>query len=173
MAKNINSNYILKIIISNVNEKRKLNLLKYNKALQNQMNISLINYKLLSRSYIIFEKNGRGKEYSFSNNMLRFEGGYLNKKRNGKGKEYDNFSNEELEFEGEYENGERHGQGKEYFNNGVIKFEGEYFRGKKWNGKGYNMNKELVYELNNGKGYVKEYNDFNNCMFYAGEYLYG
>ena len=65
MAKNINSNYILKIIISNVNEKRKLNLFKYNKALQKQIDIRLINYKLLSRSYIIFEKNGRGKEYSF------------------------------------------------------------------------------------------------------------
>ena len=139
-----------------------------------QINISLINYKILSGSYIIFEKNGTGKEYSFYENKLRFEGGYLNGKRNGKGKEYDYFcDNEYLVFEGDYVNGEKHGKGKEFFINGVIKFEGEYFRRKKWNGKGYNMNKELVYELNNGKGYVKEYNDFNNCIIYEGEYLNG
>ena len=41
---------------------------------------------------------------------------YLNGKRNGKGKEYNN--NGEVEFEGEYLNGERNGKGKEYNNNG-------------------------------------------------------
>ena len=35
-----------------------------------------------------------------------FEGEYLNGKRNGKGKEYDN--NGKLEYEGEYLNGERY-----------------------------------------------------------------
>ena len=171
MVENINSKYILNIIISYANEKTKLNLVKYNKVLQNQMNISLINYKILSGSYIIFGKNGTGKEYSFYENKLRFEGGYLNGKRNGKGKEYD-YDNKYIVFEGDYVNGEKHGKGKEYFKNGVIKFEGEYFRGKKWNGKGYNMNKELIYELNNGNGYVKEYNDYGK-LEYEGEYLNG
>jgi len=37
-------------------------------------------------------------------NMIRFEGEYLNGKKNGKGKEY---WNGELEFEGEYLNGKK------------------------------------------------------------------
>ena len=53
--------------------------------------------------------------------------------------------------------GFRNGKGKEYNYDGNLKFEGEYFYGKRWNGKGYNNNK-VVYELKNGKGYVKEYN---------------
>ena len=31
-----------------------------------------------------------------------------------------------LIFEGEYKNGEKNGKGKEYFNDGEIKFMGEY-----------------------------------------------
>jgi len=48
--------------------------------------------------------------------------------RNGKGKEY--YDNGMLKFEGEYTNGERDGKGKEYYNNGKLKFEGEYLNGK-------------------------------------------
>ena len=44
--------------------------------------------------------------------------------------------------------------------------------GKRWNGEGYNHNKELVYKLNNGKGVVKEYNDYGD-LEYKGEYLNG
>ena len=39
---------------------------------------------------------------------LRYEGEYLNGKRNGKGKEY---NHNELIFEGEYINGKRNGKG--------------------------------------------------------------
>ena len=46
---------------------------------------------------------------------------YLNGKRNGKGKEYDEFG--ELIFEGEYLNGQRNGKGKEYYKGELI-FEG-------------------------------------------------
>ena len=70
------------------------------------------------------------------NGKLIFEGEYLNGKRNGKGKEYND--NNELIFEGEYLNGKRNGKGKEYDYNGKLIFEGEYLNGKKWNGKGYN-----------------------------------
>ena len=41
-------------------------------------------------------------------------------------------------FEGEYIQGKRNGKGKEYYDNGKLKFEGEYLNGKNWNGKGYN-----------------------------------
>ena len=43
--------------------------------------------------------------------QLIFEGEYLNEKRNGKGKEYNDDG--ELTFEGEYINGKRNGKGKE------------------------------------------------------------
>ena len=46
---------------------------------------------------------------------------------------------------------------KKYNNKGKLIFEGEYFNGNKWNGKGYDENGKTVYELKNGKGYVKEY----------------
>ena len=41
-----------------------------------------------------------------------------------------------LEFEGEYLNGKRNGKGKGYNNYGELEFEGEYFNGEKFNGKG-------------------------------------
>ena len=44
------------------------------------------------------------------NGKLKFEGEYLNGKRNGKGKEY---NDGKLEFEGEYLNGERKRNAKE------------------------------------------------------------
>ena len=55
---------------------------------------------------------GKGKEY-YKNGKLKFEGEYLNGKRNGKGKEYD--SNGHLIFEGEYSYGTIYGEGKLYY----------------------------------------------------------
>ena len=46
MLQNIKSLYILKMIFSYINEKRKLNLIKYNKNLQNVNNISIIKFIL-------------------------------------------------------------------------------------------------------------------------------
>ena len=72
-----------------MDEKTKLDLLKYNKNHQRKINISLINYKLFKDCYIIYEEKGRGKEYNEFDELI-FEGEYLNGKRNGKGKEYYN-----------------------------------------------------------------------------------
>ena len=58
---------------------------------------------------------------------LKFEGDYLNGKRNGEGKEY--YDNGK--FEGEYLNGKRNGKGNEYDYFGNIIFEGEYLNGKR------------------------------------------
>ena len=44
--------------------------------------------------------------------------------------------------------------------------------GKKWNGKGYNTINEIIYELKNGKGYIKEY-DYWGKLKFEGEYLNG
>jgi len=40
--------------------------------------------------------------------------------------------------------------GKEYYNNGKIKYEGEYLFDKKWNGKLYDNKGNIIYELKNG-----------------------
>ena len=53
-----------------------------------------------------------------------------------------------------------------------LKFEGEYFIGKRWNGIGYNYYGNKEYEIKDGKGFVKEYNN-NGKLIYEGEYLYG
>ena len=51
-----------------------------------------------------------------------------------------------------------------------IIFEGEYLNGKIWNGKEYN-NKNIVYEIKNGKGYYKLY--CGTHLIVEGEYLNG
>ena len=198
--KNVKSTFIVKKVFSIANEKVKLELIKYNKRIQNILNIKLLNYKLFSGKYIIYSKKGVGKEYNAITDNLIYEGEYLNGKRNGKGKEY-NFGGKlifegeylngirngkgkeyefgELVFEGEYLNGERNGKGKEYGFYGELKFEGEYLNGrrngkgieynitreikfegkflngKKIEGKGYNKNGDIVYEIKDGKGYIK------------------
>ena len=133
---------------------------------------------------MVKEKN----EYELG--KLKFEGEYLNgKKWDGKGyddkeniiyelkngagymKEYDNDTGK-LIFEGEYLKGEKNGKGKEYENN-ELKFEGEYLNGKKWNGKGYDDNNNVIYELKNGAGYMKEYDEDTGTLIYEVEYLNG
>jgi len=136
----IKSTEILKRVFSFLYDKQRLNIISYNKYLQDKLEVHIGLYKKISGKYKIGEKNGIGKEYNMQGKM-RFEGKYLDGKRNGKGKEYDDLGN--LIFEGEYLDGKRKkGQVKEYFNNGILKFEGEYLDGK-INGKG----KEY---LNNG-----------------------
>ena len=62
-------------------------------------------------------------------NILKFEGEYLNGKRNGTGKEY--YFNGILQYEGEYLNDERNGKGKEYDRNENLIFEGKFENGKR------------------------------------------
>ena len=88
---NIKSIYFSRILFSHLDEKIKLKVIKYNKKLQNNLDIKLINYKLYSGKYIIYETKFKGKEYDgYNNNDLIFEGEYLNGEKNGKGKEYNN-----------------------------------------------------------------------------------
>ena len=103
----IKSNYFIQKIFSLFNnEKIKLKLVKYNKNLQNKLDIGLLNYKYLSGRYIIYETKNKGKEYDSINHDLLFDGEYLNGERNGKGKEYDIIGN--IIFEGDYINGKRY-----------------------------------------------------------------
>ena len=69
-------------------------------------------------------------------------------------------------------NGQKNGKVKEYNIRGKLLFEGGYRNGLKWSGKGYDGNNNIVYELNNGKGYVKEY-DYYSFLVSEGEYVNG
>ena len=78
-----------------------------------------LNKELISSGEYLNGKiwNGKGKEYN-KNSILIFEGEYLNGKRHGKGKEY---NEKRLLFDGEYLNGRRSGKGKEYYTLEEIK----------------------------------------------------
>ena len=98
-SKIIKSFYILKEIFSFLNIKRKLDIIIYNKNLQNKLGIDIEDYKNISGIYKIGEKNGKGSEYMLNTNILIYEGEYINGKRNGKGKEYnDNFLKEIVDY---------------------------------------------------------------------------
>ena len=89
---------------------------------------------------------------------LIFEGEVLNGLKNGRGRFYN--SDCKLIFEGEYLNDVKHGEFKEYYYDGNLAIEGEYFFGRKWNAKIYDINDNYIYELKNGKGFIKEF-DYN------------
>ena len=74
LLESIKSKYITQNIFSYFNEKIKLKAIKYNKKLQDIMDITLVNYKFFNGKYIIYEKNGKGKEYFISDDRLIFEG---------------------------------------------------------------------------------------------------
>ena len=193
MLKNAKSNFFIKFLFSFLNDKRKLEIIKYNKKAQNILDISLKNFKLFSGCYIVYEKKGNGKEYFIEDNEIKFEGKYLNKKRNGKGKEY---KDGHVIFEGEYLNGKRNGYGYEYDDSvgayrgidndtGKIIFSGEYKNNKKWRGIGYdvtslnetlyidpNFKQRKIYELSDGKGIFRKYSISSNLLI-EGEYING
>ena len=191
MLENIKSFYFYKIIFSFINEKKKLKIAKYNKKIQNKIDINLTNYKIFSDRYIVYEINGKGKEYNSYTHKLIFEGEFKNGERNGKGKEYDylgkvefegeylngekngkgkEYSLDDIIFEGEYLNGEKNGKGIKYISRDKIEFEGEYKDGKKWSGKEYDLKEPVFYELKDGKGFFKQY---YRDYFFEGEYYNG
>ena len=129
--RDINSSFVIKIIFSFLTKNQQLNMIIYNKELQNMLSFDIKDYKKISGRYKIDGKNGKGREYTINENILIYEGEYLNGKRNGKG--------------------------KEYYYDGKLKFEGEYLNGKRWNGKGYNKNGIIEFEIKNGNGKGKEY----------------
>ena len=76
-----------------------------------------------------------------------------------------------MDYEGEYLNGKKNGKGIKYYD-GKLHFQGDYLNDKELDGKGYDLNNNVVYELKQGKGYVKEYySDWK--LYFEGEYLNG
>ena len=165
--KYIKSLNIIKYILSFLYKNKKLDLIVYNKNLQNKLGIDIEYYKEISGRYKIIDTNGKGKEYELITNQLLFEGEYKNGKRNGKGIEL--YENGKIKFEGEYLNGKRYkGKGynienkleleiekdgtiKEYYSENKLKFEGKIFYGRKWNGKGFNYEGKKNIKLKMGK----------------------
>ena len=202
MVENIKSSYIAKFIFSYLDEKVKLKIIKYNKTLQNKLQINIVNYKTFSKKYIVQDGNGKIKIYDALYNQLLYKGGYVNGKKSGYGKEYNNsnklifigeyfkgkpyngkykeynkYDGNLLVYEGKISKGKKNGKGKEYYGNKKIKFEGEYLNGKKWKGKFYNYcsyYKYKVSELKEGKGLIEEWSgDRNDDDRFKGEYLNG
>ena len=126
--------------------------------------------------YSIKKFKGMKTKYSF-NNQLKFEGELLYFKQHGKCKEYEG---ENLSFDGEYFYGKKHGLGKEYnYNNGKIRFMGEYLFDRIWKGKQFKYDYdtkelkseyEILYGKENGKC-VKYYK--GGKIRFEGEYLNG
>ena len=92
----------------------------------------------------------------------------MNNKKNGKGKEYN--GNGELKFEGIYLYNFKL-RGKEYIEE-KLEYERDYMYNIKWNGRGYDENGDIIYEIINENGKVKEY-DYNDNLIFDGEYLNG
>ena len=184
----IKSFHNIKTIFSYITEKKKLNIIIYNKKFQSKFYVDINSYKKISGRYIISEKNGKGKKYNLENNKLIFEGRFLNWKKNGIGKEY--YEDGSLKFAGEYLNGlkmkgigfdnknniililDGNGMGKEYYDNGRIKFKGEYYNGKRWKGRVYDYTGNEESEIKWGKGKIKE-NDYYGKIKFEGEYFNG
>ena len=165
MLENIKSLFFTKIIFLNLDEKRKLQLIKYNKKLQKELNLNIINYRIISGKYITYETKEKIKVYNSFTEHLLVEGEYFK----GKGREY---YNGHLICEGEYLNGKRNGKCKTLFYNGRISSEGEFLNGKKWNVRVYDNKGNNISELKEGKGYVKEYKGYYSLVF-EGDYLNG
>ena len=99
MLENVRSVYILQWIFSLLKESSKLKIIAYNKKLQAKFLIDFLDYKKNADNYLIKEKDGTYKIKSFKNNLITYEGGYLNGKKHGKGKEYKSIKMKYSEFE--------------------------------------------------------------------------
>lgn len=122
--------------------------------------------------------NGLGIHYVFdtNKNVSRFEGTYIDFKRNGQGKD---FYNNILQFEGEFKDGKKNGIGSAYYYNNNRKFVGEYKDGKKnGNGKEYLLNvpensknnhyvSDGNYKNDMKNGLMKEFDLDGNSEFYG------
>ena len=107
LRKSVKSRYIIKKILSFLDEYLKLNIIAHNKKFQRLFNIDVDYYRKESGKLKVAEANGEGKEYKLNTDILLFEGEYMNGKKNGKGKEYDE-KFDLISFEGEYINGEKY-----------------------------------------------------------------
>ena len=118
----------------------------------------------LNITYELINGDGKVKEYDYEG-RLEFEGEYINGK---------------LIYKGEYRKGRKTGNGDDYSNENISilkinnndNFQGEFLFNRKWTGKEYDKNGNLVCEIINGKGKGKEYYSSGKLKF-EGEYFDG
>ena len=176
MLKKVKCLFFLKVLFSHLTEGQKLKMSKYNKTLQRTLDRRLIHYKSFSGRYIIYESDGKAKEFDGFCDELICEGEYKNGKTNGKGKEYKyELNNKEYIFEGEYLNNKKI-SGVSYTQEGNKQYDKKEFKLKNGKIKEYSFNNELIFEgeyvngERNGKG--KEWDIYPGIKF-EGTYLNG
>ena len=81
LIKLVKSIYIIKRTLLHLDEKKKLDMLKYNKDFQKQMGFDIEYYKKISGKCKIQEKNGNETIYELDTHLILFEGKYLNSKK--------------------------------------------------------------------------------------------
>ena len=88
MVENIKSNFFMRDLFSLVEDGKQLQLVKYNKSLQKILNLNIMNFRVFSGKYTVYEDetNRNGKIYNAFENKLIFEGELINGRKNGKGK---------------------------------------------------------------------------------------
>ena len=62
MLNAIKATYFYKVLFSFLREKTKLKIAKYNKNLQNKIDITLNNYKFFTNKYIVYGTKQKGKD---------------------------------------------------------------------------------------------------------------
>ena len=173
MIDRIKSKYIVEYIFSFLTENDKLDLIRYNKILMNKLSININDYKKLSDSIISTDENGISKLHLLKNNLLLFEGKYINGKREGKGKSYQLILSEQT-IEGKYKIFHKFEGHKEEYNFGNFMFKDEQNEGFiiiKDNKYIYERKLDYIGEYLNGKrhGYGKEY-DEDGVLWFEGLY---
>ena len=175
MLENIKSKYICRKPFCLLLINKKLKIIKYNKALQNKINITLNDYKEYSGRYLIYESWTKGKEYDKDGNLI-FIGNYLNGEKIGEGREY--YHGTKI-FEGEYLKDKKTGKGKEFSGDGYYFSECEYLNNYKIKGEEYEDG-ELAFKGKylNGirwEGFLSKIikNDVKEKIRYEGEFKDG
>ena len=72
-TEDIKSSFVLKEIFSLLNTKQKLDIIIYNKQLQEKLGIDIEDYKKISGKYKIGGKSGKGFECIIDTNIIIFE----------------------------------------------------------------------------------------------------
>ena len=87
MLNKIRSSYVLKQILDNLDNEKKLNLVKYSKKLQNKLDLDIYDYRRFSGRYIEEMEDGTIIEYNSANGNIIYVGEYFKWKKKWKGKE--------------------------------------------------------------------------------------
>ena len=94
----------------------------------------------------------------------------MNGVKNGKGKEY-YLNKENIKIRNEKIKMNKTSD-IEFYENGNLRFEGEYKKDIRWSGKGYDNEGKEVFNIMDGKGQGREYN-YEGELLYEGDFLEG